>query len=308
MSRWQTPPNASSSPGNRGIVGTTKTITVRLIKLAGSLLVRLLDLLTGLIRRGLGMRAAGACVVLYYHVVTQEQRKLFAEQLDWLGKRCKLIAIDKLAELEPGIHHAVITFDDGFKSVIQNALPELEARDIPVTIFVPSGWLGQSPRWPGVVEALKAHEMVLDERQLKEMKQRPLISIGSHCISHPFLLDLDERQARNEILGSRLQLEKILKEEIQVLSFPFGAFSETHVKWARESGYRFVFTTSPELITEDDPGKYVVGRVAADPSDWPLEFRLKALGAYRWLPLAFSLKRTLRGFWSNIPRGATGTE
>jgi len=36
-----------------------------------------------------------------------------------------------------------------------------------------------------------------------------------------------------------------------------------------------------------------VGRVRVDPTDSPIEFRLKLLGAYRWLPLAFSWKRRL---------------
>ncbi len=36
-----------------------------------------------------------------------------------------------------------------------------------------------------------------------------------------------------------------------------------------------------------------MGRVRVDPTDWPLEFHLKLMGAYRWLPMAIALKRRL---------------
>lgn len=268
-------------------------MTVRLIKLAGSLVVCLFDLLTGFIRRGLGMKKIGTCVVLYYHVVTQKQRAMFARQMDWLEKHRKPVSINKLMELEAGVWYVAVTFDDGFQSVIENALPELDARDIPVTVFVPSGLLGHRPCWAG------SQEFVLDARQLRELNRHPLVSIGSHCISHPNLLHLNEHQAENEILGTKLQLEKILGEEIQALSFPFGAFAEPHVAMAREAAYSLVFTTLPELITEYNSRKFVVGRVRTDPTDWPMEFRLKALGAYRWLPWAFRIKRNMRSLFGN---------
>jgi len=268
-------------------------MTIRLTKLVGSLVVWWFYLLTGLICQCLRKKKAGTCVVLYYHVVTQEQRRLFARQMDLLATLCRPVSIDEMVKLEEGVHHAAVTFDDGFRSVILNALPELEVRNIPVTIFVPSGWLGQSPSWTGVEAPLKAYETVLDPHQLKELNNHALVSIGSHCISHPDLLRLEEYQARNEIFASRRQLEEILGSEIGLLSFPFGAFSEAHVKLASEAGYSRVFTTSPELFTSNDSRGYVAGRVKADPTDWPIEFRLKVLGAYRWLPLAFSLKRRL---------------
>jgi hypothetical protein len=36
--------------------------------------------------------------------------------------------------------------------------------------------------------------------------------------------------------------------------------------------------------------EFLSGRVKAEPTDWPLEFRLKLLGAYRWLPYAIKWK------------------
>jgi hypothetical protein len=45
------------------------------------------------------------------------------------------------------------------------------------------------------------------------------------------------------------------------------------------------------------PGEFVLGRISVEPTDWALEFRLKLLGAYRWLPQAIALKRKLKAYW-----------
>jgi peptidoglycan/xylan/chitin deacetylase (PgdA/CDA1 family) len=265
-----------------------------MVKLLGSLAVWLFDLLSRPIYRCFGKKKAGTCVILYYHVVTPEQRGMFAGQMDLLAKLCVPVSTDKDQEFEEGVHHAAVTFDDGFTSVVRNALPELESRGIPITIFVPSGWLGQSPCWEGVEAPLKAYETVVDQQQLTELSRNALVSIGSHCISHPDLPRLGEREAGDEILRSRRRLQEILGDGVRSLSFPFGAFNDIHVRLAREAGYSHVFTTSPELLVGSNRKEFVVGRVKADPTDWPLEFRLKVLGAYRWLPFAFSLKRRLK--------------
>ena len=39
---------------------------------------------------------------------------------------------------------------------------------------------------------------------------------------------------------------------------------------------------------------FVFGRVETDATDWFWEFKLKILGCYRWLPAAYSVKKSLK--------------
>jgi hypothetical protein len=103
---------------------------------------------------------------------------------------------------------------------------------------------------------------------------------------------LDDSEAKKEIFQSKEILENILKMEVKILSFPHSAFSDRDVELAKRAGYEKVFSILPTLA-RNDAGEYVMGRVKASPEDWPLEFRFKLRGAYRWLPLAFSLKRKM---------------
>jgi hypothetical protein len=43
----------------------------------------------------------------------------------------------------------VTTLDDGYDTLLQNAVPELQKRKIPATIFVVAGRLGEYAGWPG---------------------------------------------------------------------------------------------------------------------------------------------------------------
>ena len=92
--------------------------------------------------------------------------------------------------------------------------------------------------------------------------------------------------------AARTKLEAMLDRHVREFSFPFGAFNERLMEFCREAGYERAYTTLPALAVKR-PNEFVVGRVRVDPTDWPLEFRLKLAGAYRWLPMMFSLKRKI---------------
>jgi hypothetical protein len=44
-----------------------------------------------------------------------------------------------------------------------------------------------------------------------------------------------------------------------------------------------------------------IGRIGVTPHDWPLEYRLKVIGAYQWLPLAIAAKRWVRRVLRRLP-------
>ena len=77
-----------------------------------------------------------------------------------------------------------------------------------------------------------------------------------------------------------------------MFSFPYGAFSEDLLTYCKDAGYTRVFTILP-VLAFSAPGEFVSGRVQVDATDWPLEFRLKMAGSYRWLPYAFRVKSAL---------------
>jgi peptidoglycan/xylan/chitin deacetylase (PgdA/CDA1 family) len=119
-----------------------------------------------------------------------------------------------------------------------------------------------------------------------------LVLIGSHGITHRNLLSLSEEDVRRELEDSKQTLEEMTGNNVNLLAFPHGFFDRGLLELAREAGYERVFTILPGLAFRR-PDEYATGRVDVSPLDWPLEFRLKISGAYRWLPRAFKVKRRL---------------
>jgi peptidoglycan/xylan/chitin deacetylase (PgdA/CDA1 family) len=238
---------------------------------------------------GLFGRRAPRCVVLYYHSIPEGQRPLFARQMDILLSLSEPLRADHGSPLVPGKRYSAVTFDDAFRNNIANALPELKSRKIPATIFVAPGLLGKS--WHDDSAQSDADGAVMSEQELKEIRSE-FVQIGSHSMSHPNMTHLAPAEAKAELIESRRTLQNMLGIPINSFSFPYGSFNDDLVKWAREAGYQRVFTTLPDSALAE-PAEFVSPRVRVDPTDWELEFRLKLLGAYRWLPAAFALKRAL---------------
>ena len=253
----------------------------RLVKLAVSLLLRGCDAVHETLCRLLRRRPPPRCVVLYYHAIPSAQRSRFARQMDDLLRLAGPIPAALPGLSDSGARFCAVTFDDGFVSVLENALPELERRNIPATFFIPTGSLGGPPAWVKPNSPAR-HQRVLSAEQLAVLKDHRLLTVGSHSVSHPDFLKLDGAEARRELEQSKAQLETILGHRVSLFSFPHGKCDPATINLARAAGYERVFTINPcNAFCSGD--HFVLGRVLADPADWPLEFRLKVLGAYRWL-------------------------
>ncbi|MBV8771089.1 MAG: polysaccharide deacetylase family protein, partial [Deltaproteobacteria bacterium] len=241
---------------------------------AGRILLRL-------IRRG----PSGTATVVYYHQIAPGERQRFARQLDHLCKWVKPIAADSRYPLPRGSRCVAVTFDDGWKSFAEIAFPELEQRKIPVALFAIPGRLGCR------LEAY-TDEQLISAAELEQLAAKG-VTIGSHTLTHCPLTIVDDARALYELRESRRVLGELLGQEATLFAFPFGLSDERTVALCREAGYRRVFTTQPYRAYSRS-GEFETGRVRVDPSDWPLEFHLKIIGAYRWLPAAIAAKGRLR--------------
>lgn len=218
--------------------------------------------------------------------------------MDDLIKFCKPISIAYSGSLEKGNHYVAVTFDDAYVSFLENALPELGKRNIPCAVFVPTGYIGLKPDWLGNRLFDIHDEVIMNSSQLKNISEKSVI-IGSHGVSHQDLLSLKSEEVEKELIKSKSTLESIIDKDIIFLSIPFGNYNQQIVELAEKTGYKRLFSTSPKLAYTD-PFEYVTGRVEIYPSEWRLEFRLKILGAYCWLPYAFALKKKIKNIFKAL--------
>ena len=65
-----------------------------------------------------------------------------AAHLDYLLSRYRVVSLDDLLKAIPDEPTVAITFDDGFRSVHDNAWPILRERKIPATCYLTTGVIG----------------------------------------------------------------------------------------------------------------------------------------------------------------------
>jgi peptidoglycan/xylan/chitin deacetylase (PgdA/CDA1 family) len=121
-------------------------------------------------------------------------------------------------------HAVAITFDDGWLSQFDNALPILEQLHFPATFFIITHQVGLGTAY-----------MKLGD--LKAL-QREGMTIASHTQTHPDLSKVSAAQLRDEVVGSRQDLQKMLGVTTDLIAYPYGCWNDRVAAVVKSAGYR----------------------------------------------------------------------
>ncbi|UCC67889.1 MAG: polysaccharide deacetylase family protein [Armatimonadota bacterium] len=145
----------------------------------------------------------------------------------------------------------VITFDDGYRCLYEQALPVLAEFGFGATVFLVAGALGDTNTWEQAVGDVA--EPMLELRQIREMQEAD-IEFGSHTMGHPHLTALPEEAARREVVESRRNLEDSLQAPCLNFAYPYGDWDARVRDLVAEAGYEAACTTRRAAARRrDDP-------------------------------------------------------
>lgn len=209
------------------------------------------------------------------NVVSLESFKRQMRVLKWFGFR--VITLDDYydaltGEREPGRREVVLTFDDANYTFQEKAFPVLKHYGYPSTVFAVSQNVEQH-----------LHGSMTRET-LTKLAATGLVSIESHSRTHPSLSHLDEKQIREELEGSKRELEAMFGRPVHYFAYPSGDIDTRVVNLAEEAGYRLAFTTSPEKRGDLSENHFTLTRIKISrTSDFPIAFWIKISGIYEWV-------------------------
>ncbi len=141
----------------------------------------------------------------------------------------------------------LITFDDGYRDNLENALPALQAHGYPAVLFAPLGFVGDRRPLPHD-EHLAGRGIInrtLDWGELRELEQAG-VRIESHGISHRPLAELEIDESAREIAISKLRLEEALGRPVRAFAYVKGSeahYRPVHLSLLRQAGYDVGFTS-----------------------------------------------------------------
>lgn len=159
---------------------------------------------------------------------------------------------------------ALLTFDDGYRSISKGALPWLRRFGYPAVLFVPTDFIGGRSWFDADREP---EEPICDWDDLREL-ERCGISVQSHGASHRPFSALDPAEQEHELLRSKVVLETGLGKSVEVFAYPYGdcGSAPTELEKAlKRAGYRAACLYGGGLNRLPIANPYGLARVAMGP-------------------------------------------
>ncbi len=242
--------------------------------------------------------------------------KLFARHMAYLSSRRKtVVSLSDIARYLNGDcslanNSVAVTLDDGYRDNFEHAFPILKEYDLPATIFLAAGLVGEDV---GIFsgETSSPAKAMLTWSQIREMRKTK-IEFGSHTITHPRLSKLSREEAEKEITLSKVMIESQLGCPVDSFAYPYGDHTREHKQIAIETGYTIACSARSGFNRpESDP--FLLRRIEVHGNDsvWNLALKIKfgSNDGGIFLPLNYYWNRIRdrgRKLWRTLTGGKSG--
>jgi peptidoglycan/xylan/chitin deacetylase (PgdA/CDA1 family) len=244
--------------------------------------------INGKIKKAKQRALAGEFILsIYFHAPSAA---LFESCVRWLLKNgFQIIPTQQLLAIKAGEipfpkGAAIITVDDGWRTNINNIVAITKQYKVPVTIFATTEPVekGGAYWWTYANKAKQLHLIEYSVEQLKKLDnierlnivnkikatlnlqreamypeelqaiaESKYITVGSHTVTHPILIQCHDAEAEFEICTSKKILELLLNKPITQFAYPNGDYSSRELELLQLAGYQLAFTTKTHYLTED---------------------------------------------------------
>ena len=189
--------------------------------------------------------------ILTYHSISNDKSLVsidtdaFEKQIIFLKKRgYKSINFNELNIAKS--KSVIITFDDGYKDNLLNALPILKKYGFKATCFIISNFVGKTNIWD-MKKTNYIKKELMTSLDIKEWVKNGML-IGSHSHNHSNLTKLDNNDLRIELAYSKELLENIISQKISDFSYPYGKVNRFVCNKVKEF-YSHAVTTNRSRFT-----------------------------------------------------------
>ncbi|RAI79919.1 intercellular adhesin biosynthesis polysaccharide N-deacetylase [Macrococcoides goetzii] len=197
-----------------------------------------------------------------YSVLTED----FEQQLKWMKKHGATFVSE-----EDFLHDynnkkfrkgcVFISFDDADITTFKNAFPLLEKYQIPATVFVIAGQVGNKD--------FNNIELA-DWEHLKIMDKSNLITFQSHTynmhemvLNKPIFNKVPPEQFKKDLVKSKKVLKEKLGDEILTFAYPYGNATDEVVSTVKKAGFKNAYILAPKPVTPNN-GPYRINRIMVD--------------------------------------------
>lgn len=144
-----------------------------------------------------------------------------------------------------------ITFDDGYKDNLTEALPIMKKYDLVATIFIISDMVG--------------NDGYLTWEEIKELKDAGW-EIGVHSATHPNLATLGTEDLKYQIIDAKKKIDENVGVMTTSFSYPAGKYNPEVINIVKEAGLSIAVTTNYDLKNSKE-NVFELNRIRINGSD-----------------------------------------
>ncbi|MEI8309585.1 MAG: polysaccharide deacetylase family protein [Verrucomicrobiota bacterium] len=153
---------------------------------------------------------------------------------------------------------AVLTFDDGSRTVLRHAMRALAAERFTAIQFLVADAIGGDNEWD-IRDLHEAADPLMDKSEIHEWLAAGH-AIGAHTLTHPRLTEIPADRAREEIFASKKMLEDIFGIPIRHFCYPYGKWNRPVRDLVEEAGYETAVTLDFG-VNGADPDPFALKRI-----------------------------------------------
>ena len=143
------------------------------------------------------------------------------------------------------------------KTLLQTVLPERLRNKIASDLF---------RRFVGISEEVLAHELYMNEEQIKTMKRHGMF-IGIHGYDHYWLGNLEKDKMQKDILKALEIMDVYIDRNNWVMNYPYGSYNDDVVEFIQKEGACLGLTTDVGIADLSVHSRYLLPRL--DCNDFP---------------------------------------
>jgi len=159
---------------------------------------------------------------------------------------------------------ALLTFDDGYRSIVDVVLPWLRRFRFPSVVFIPTRFIGGANDFDSGYEPT---EGICGWNDLQQLNRHGC-SVQSHGVSHRSFSWIDGAEKERELLQSKVVLEANLGKPVQMFAYPYGRLGEDSSmasERVRRAGYKAACLYGGGINSLPVADPYLLTRVAMAP-------------------------------------------
>lgn len=228
-------------------------------------------------------------ILMYHHLLVDDVASPHAISISQLRQQVDLlsrggfttISFRQLANFmaedrKPPRKSIILTFDDGYESFRELAVPVLTARGMTATVFVVAGEIGGDNRWD--FDRGYPRRTLMDDAGIREVLAKGM-EVGSHGWAHRDLTVCSDAERDEELARSRQELHRRFGVDADAFAYPYGRYSTDQFEHVARAGYRVavsIFSDEPSVTANP----LAMRRIYVHEGDTALRFEWKLTPLY----------------------------